>query len=878
MLYTLKKYYICLPFICISLCVYAQKEGIDSVYKASPYIQHQLTANTTWASAVLVSVVTNNVDSLLAFCRNNSITVKAVYKPAHIIQLSCSFPTLKNKLINNPLVQFVNEKATPTEETSIYGFDNSVNKINTTHAYWPAINGKGISFSVKENLIDTVDIDFAGRYFPTSLASAFYTNTHSTIMATIIGGAGNSNYTAKGVAWGAGISSSSFASLLPDVDADYRQYSLSVQNHSYGTIAQNYYGAEALAYDVSANNNPSLLHVFSAGNKGLDIGTGYYSGLAAVANLTGNFKMAKNILAVGAYTSNTQNVSILSSKGPAYDGRVKPELIALGEDGSSGAAALVSGTAVLLQHQYKTQTNTLPAAALVKAILINSADDVGNPGIDFSSGYGNLNAFKAMNILQHQQFFESNVSDKQQTSFFINIPPNIQQLKATLVWNDPAAIVNAPKALVNDLDLTITEQATNNTWQPWVLNSFANINSLQTLPIRAKDSSNNTEQISINYPTAGVYTLQVSGYAVPSGSQNFSIAYQLDTLDTFVFTFPVQNDNLLSNSINTLRWQNTFDTTQPGTLEVNLNNNSWQLITDQLQLGKGFYEWLAPNTTGICNFRITVGQQVFVSNPATISAAPIASVGFACADSFMIYWNKIPGIQYYQVYELGNQYLQPATLVADSFVIFKKINYPDLYYSVAPVVASSIVGAKANAINYTTQGVGCYIKTFLADGVNQTAELKLEIGTTYLVKYIVFEQWENSQFVALKTLDVVTGNNFYTYTDSSLTNGANKYRAKIVFESGAIIYSNIETVWNLAANQFFIYPNPVTIAQPLHVLSKDTRYVSINIVDMCGRIILDQPLTNHHEQLYLPFWAKGVYFYIIYKSGVQQQQGTITVL
>jgi hypothetical protein len=38
-------------------------------------------------------------------------------------------------------------------------------------------------------------------------------------------------------------------------------------------------------------------------------------------------------------------------KGPAFDGRIKPEMVAFGIDGSSGAAALVSGVAILLQQQ-----------------------------------------------------------------------------------------------------------------------------------------------------------------------------------------------------------------------------------------------------------------------------------------------------------------------------------------------------------------------------------------------------------------------------------------------------------------------------------------------------------------------------------------------
>ena len=48
-----------------------------------------------------------------------------------------------------------------------------------------------------------------------------------------------------------------------------------------------------------------------------------------------------------------------------------------------------------LQDAYKKTYGTLPPSDLVKAVLINSADDAGNKGIDYSSGFGSVNAYKA---------------------------------------------------------------------------------------------------------------------------------------------------------------------------------------------------------------------------------------------------------------------------------------------------------------------------------------------------------------------------------------------------------------------------------------------------------------------------------------------------
>ncbi|MBK8706084.1 MAG: S8 family serine peptidase [Saprospiraceae bacterium] len=244
--------------------------------------------------------------------------------------------------------------------------------------------------------------------------------------------------------------------LLPDPDETYESLHVSVQNHSYGAGFGNYYDPGAFAYDWSAVLNPSLLHVFSAGNRGFQADTsGNYAGIVGYANLTGQFKMAKNVLLVGALDT-LGAISPLSSRGPAYDGRLKPELVALGHEGSSNAAALVSGIALLVQQAYRdTHQGQLPESALVKAILCNSAEDAGPPGIDYITGFGNVNALQAVQTTMENRWFSGEINDQQQLAFPIDIPANATNLKITLAWADPPAAVNTPWALVNDLDLSL---------------------------------------------------------------------------------------------------------------------------------------------------------------------------------------------------------------------------------------------------------------------------------------------------------------------------------------------------------------------------------------------------------------------------------------
>src|SRR3954463_8070974 len=126
--------------------------------------------------------------------------------------------------------------------------------------------------------------------------------------------------------------------------------------------------------------------------------------------------MAKNIITVGA-TDSFGMVVPLSSRGPAYDGRVKTDLVAFGIDGSSGAAALVSGVALILQQAYQQQNGSLPPNALIKAILINSADNAGAREVDYTSGFGTLNALNAVRTKRDHRYISNSLSNDEVKTF-----------------------------------------------------------------------------------------------------------------------------------------------------------------------------------------------------------------------------------------------------------------------------------------------------------------------------------------------------------------------------------------------------------------------------------------------------------------------------
>ncbi|MDQ6609284.1 MAG: S8 family serine peptidase, partial [Bacteroidota bacterium] len=489
-------------------------------------------------------------------------------------------------------VLFINEQNRPKEELNTGAVDYTLNRINKAHQFFPAIKGDSVFISIKERAFDTTDIDLKGRVFSSGFQASAQT-VHASIMATIIAGGGNSSPFALGAAPSAWVSSANFANLFPEPDSFYQQKHITIQNHSYGTIVENFYGNEAVTYDVNTNNNPVLVQVFSAGNSGTETaGTGVYTNVPAMANLTGNFKQSKNSISVAALDSSGAPMTA-ASKGPAYDGRLKPELAAYGEDGSSGAAALVSGSAALIQDAYKKRTGQLPSSDVVKAVLLNSAEDVGPFGIDYFTGYGSLNAAKAIEAIQQGRFYQSSVIQNEVKTFSLTIPSNISQLKVTIAWNDKAAQPGAVKALVNDVDLVVKNTTTAETWLPWVLNLAPNKDSLLQMAQRKRDTLNNVEQVTIDAPAAGSYAIEIRGSKITSATQAFAVSFSMDTTNVFTWDYPTA-DALLAGTRQTLRWRSTFSGT--GALQYSFNGTNWLPIA-VINLAAGQFKWVVPDTT-----------------------------------------------------------------------------------------------------------------------------------------------------------------------------------------------------------------------------------------------------------------------------------------
>jgi len=338
-----------------------------------------------------------------------------------------------------------------------------------------------------------------------------------------------------------------------------------IHNDSWGTAVGSAYDADSRAADLFAYNHEDFLFFFAAGNSG---SLGSYT-IDSPAT-------AKNVVAVGATTNGSAGANALtyfSGKGPAADGRLKPDIVAPGNGlvsawgdsdhgsnncatwnrtGTSFASPTAAGAATLLREYFRKgyyptgasseADRTVPSSALMKAALVNGAVEMGITAqadvLDYlypnnSQGWGRV-------LLDTALFFSSpsretrgirawdkwnawGLAQGGEDTYTISVASSSEPLKATLAWTEPPPSPMAGIALCHDLDLELTSPG----GEVYAGNSFSGGASY---PAGGKDSVNNVEELFIIAPEMGDWTIRVKGYSVPyipgypsSGKQGYAL-------------------------------------------------------------------------------------------------------------------------------------------------------------------------------------------------------------------------------------------------------------------------------------------------------------------------------------------------------------------
>ncbi len=812
-----------------------------------------------------VVIKASNIPALIDEISNANIRILKILN--NLLIVKGKMKDIKTLFLNSSNVKYIGlESFTPKLESKISDLDHSFNRINRIHDSLPDINGSGTIVSIKDALYNINDLDLLGKHI-NSVLSSNTVNSHATDMATIVAGLGNSSAKGKGVAFSSSIISSDYNNIMPDSHEILSDLGVNVQNHSYGTEIENFYGVLAEAYDEITYLNPEIAHNFSSGNSGDSIpNNGFYAGLGTFANLTGNYKMAKNILTIGAVDYNNELLSF-SSRGPAYDGRIKPELVAYSTVGTSNATAIVSGLSLLLQQQYKNIHDSTPLSSLIKAALINGANDVGISGPDFETGFGNVNGFESLLTIRNNRFIVDQVNKNETKTYTLTIPANSQNLKITMVWTDFPALANSNIALVNDLDIQIRDSA-GKLWLPWVLDHSSNIENLTSPAIRSVDHLNNIEQITIDtIPHGSYYTIEVKGFNVTNLNQEFAIAYQWSTSDQFEWHYPTENDPITFDGEigNYLKWKSTYNT-NIGILQVSYDKgNSWLLIDSNVDLSKSSYLWIPENeVSSVATLKMIIDGNEYLSDEFVISNTTQLTVGLNCEEIIELSWNESSNVNNYNIYNLQGNLLAVISQTINTSFVFEKDKYNTPFFSVQPFFDNNHAANKSETINLNNYESSCYINSFYAiNSLEEAIEINLELGSLYLMEDIEIYRLIQENLSIIETISQPNELS-YQILDSSPLQGRNQYVAKIILNNGNEYISDIADTYFLTEKPFLVFPNPAN-NEGINIYTKNFNgdKVYFKLYSMEGKHIMTQKIISDRDFIKLNNLSKGIYLYHI---------------
>jgi hypothetical protein len=584
------------------------------------------------------------------------------------------------------------------------------------------LQGRNVTLGAGDNSDVSSHLDFVERRV---VRVAVPPANHGTHTAGTMSGAGLINPIHKGVAPKSTFINQYFTDIITQTPVYVNDFNLIATNNSYttsnnGCSGNSLYDASSNFVDNQLNNYKEVLHVFASGNDGSLGCTPYSSGFATIKS---GWQVAKNVLTVGNLNGSNFLIGSTSSKGPVKDGRIKPEIVANGTNkvstfinntyastgGTSMAAPVVTGVAGLLVEKYRQLNgNNNPKAALLKAVMCNTADDLGNVGPDYTFGFGVLNARRAIETIETNRYFTNNNNN----SFPITVPTGARRLKVMLYWADAAGTVGASSALVNDIDLTVTGAA--GLHLPLILDASAV--GVNNVAIEGADHLNNIEQVVIDNPIAGTYNLNVNMFNIPVGPQEYFVTYQID-MNGVTVEYPYGGETLVPGETETILWSANGDEASTYKIEYSDNNGStWVDIAASAAANTRLINWTVPTTpTNDGRIRVTKntsGNSDISDYKFSILAVPTLSSTVPCEGYVDLNWTSVIGATNYDILQLkGDSMSVIATASSNNFLV-EGLNSSTKYWFAVRAKNGSNVGRKSIAQSVTPTSGICTLSNF----------------------------------------------------------------------------------------------------------------------------------------------------------------------
>ena len=592
------------------------------------------------------------------------------------------------QVIEHPLVYAVEKVETvfQTEDDRSRAFIRS-NLLNQNLSSGLQLDGSGISIVIGDDGQVGPHIDFQNRTFQEDVSTGA-DGIHGDQIAGILAGAGNLDPTVAGIVPGAALYITDHFEAVKKALIFQEHHGVTITCTSLADGCNRGYTTLSMIADAQVNEHPEIIHVFSAGNAGeqdCDYGAG-----AGWGNITGGVKLAKNGIVVGNVTPDDQLVNT-SSKGPANDGRIKPDLVANGSNqvatmpdnsyaltgGTSAAVPGVAGVIAQLNQAYRQlHPGSESPSGLIKAALLNTAEDLGNPGPDFSFGWGRVNAMSAFETIKFEHYWEGIVENEGIKNFVINVPNGVSKLNIMLYWHDAPALPINTVALVNDLDLLVKSP-----WGeenlPWLLNTTPDPDLLQLPAVKGADHLNNVEQVTLNFPTPGSYVISISGYAIPMGAQDFYLVYELQHTG-LELTYPAGGEYFVPGETQRIYWDTYGNDNNDIKIEYSMDAGANWIELATVVTGIGYYDWAIPDNMSSGKGIIRISDNIYnaqcQNNFNIMPVPPGLDIIKVCPDHLILSWHSVPGATAYQLYQLGEKYMEPVLLTTDTL---ERINITD---------------------------------------------------------------------------------------------------------------------------------------------------------------------------------------------------------
>lgn len=677
--------------------------------------------------------------------------------------------------------------------------------VNASEPLGLGLRGEGVKIGVWDYGLTGFHKDIEGQF--ENVERDFYNATgtqHTTLVTSAIAAKGILRSEYVGVAPSSKVFVYNFyGKILNEVRDAKEKYGVYITNHSYNIGSAfrcftNYqYSTASIEIDKFVLDEPYMVHLFAAGNS---------SGACAYdfKTIVPGFQYAKNVIVVG----NLQNNETFypgSGKGPTSDGRLAPHVMSKGSGsfspttgivlasptdtytnayGTSFATPIASGIVGLMQEAFFKKYLELPKNNVVKAVLCNTAVDLGRPGPDYDYGFGKIDALQAVQSIQNKEYFEGSLAHGETKEETLTVLEGVKELKILLNWNDLPASLPNDGVLVNDLDLVIITPD-DKVIYPLVLNPNIPLKNAE----EGKDSINNIEQVVIKNPIAGQYTIRVKGDRILQDDQDYVISFW-STANDFLWNYPIENSKLVANTANHLRWKSQLSIDSVN-LQYSIDGGNEWISIQNISPAANFFTWTTPNSHQEKVLLRIIDRETVLSVSDTFTITPRLSINTPtnCNNHIRLAWTVVPGATKYIVHILNdkNEWVNIDEITVNNYLFERPVTGKEYFFSATPVFnetkglrsfAQKVLATNNNNCSLAFKDVGIHsitptegsVGTEYALTENEKISIKVVNYSNSVVNNVVLNYQVDDADVRQIIIGNMTANQIYTYTSDETYN------------------------------------------------------------------------------------------------------------